>query len=109
MSQVADFEPIDVLYKHFHDAIRAELVSLEAALSRLDAAAASGTLTSELQSLKDRYIFLQQIYNYHSSVEDEVCTPPPSPEFATSLLSRSEYDILCCLRDAQSVLNQGAS
>ena len=72
----SQFAPIDVLYKHFHDAIRAELVSLEAVLGRLDAARASGSLTSELQALKDRYTFLQHIYSYHSSVEDEV---PPLP------------------------------
>ena len=71
------FAPINVLYKHFHDAIRAELVSLETALSRLDAATVSGTLSTDLLALKDRYVFLQQIYGYHSNVEDEVrpCLP----------------------------------
>ncbi len=72
------FAPINVLYKHFHDAIRAELVSLETALGKLDTATVSGTLSADLLALKDRYVFLQQIYGYHSNVEDEVrpCLPP---------------------------------
>ena len=71
------FAPINVLYKHFHDAIRAELILLEAALGRLDAGAHTGTLRQDLQKLKDRYAFLQQIYGYHSSVEDEVSRRTP--------------------------------
>ena len=67
----AAFAPINVLYKHFHDAIRAELVSLETALGQLDTATVSGTLSADLLALKDRYGFLQQIYGYHSNVEDE--------------------------------------
>ncbi len=66
------FAPVNLLYLHFHDAIRAELVSLETALGELEAATALGTLSTDLLALKDRYVFLQQIYGYHSNVEDEV-------------------------------------
>ena len=66
------FAPLNLLYLHFHDAIRAELVSLETALGKLEATTTVGTLTLDLLALKDRYVFLQQIYGYHSNVEDEV-------------------------------------
>ena len=64
--------PISFLYEHFHNAIRAELQSVSALVLALDSSPAS-SISSRLQDLRERYRFLEQIYKYHSSVEDEVC------------------------------------
>jgi hypothetical protein len=63
--------PINFFYSHFHDSIRAELAVLDASVSSLEPAGEQ-ELLSRLQQLKERYHFLEQIYKYHSSVEDEV-------------------------------------
>jgi hypothetical protein len=63
--------PINFFYSHFHDSIRAELNVLDASVSSLEPASEQ-ELLPRLQQLKERYRFLEQIYKYHSSVEDEV-------------------------------------
>jgi hypothetical protein len=74
--------PINFFYSHFHDSIRAELTVLDTSVSSLEPAGEQ-ELLSRLQQLKERYHFLEQIYKYHSSVEDEVRGPqagrPPGP------------------------------
>lgn len=67
--------PINYIYTHLHDSIRAELDTLAEAVTALQAAgAASGGagLGEGLRALRERYHFLEQVYKYHSSVEDEV-------------------------------------
>ena len=84
--------PINVIYSHLHDSIRAELDALAAAVVALQqkgaagggaaggggdggggaAAGAASGLRAELEALQERYSFLEQVYTYHSSVEDEV-------------------------------------
>ncbi len=65
------FSPIQFIYKHLHDAIRAELDFLGQQVHALDGNA-NMTLEHSLTLLKTRYKFLTNIYKYHSSVEDEV-------------------------------------
>ncbi|KAL4436350.1 hypothetical protein ABPG77_009912 [Micractinium sp. CCAP 211/92] len=70
--------PINYIYTHLHDSIRAELDTLAEAVTALQAAgAASGGagLGEGLRALRERYHFLEQVYKYHSSVEDEVVYP----------------------------------
>jgi zinc finger-like protein len=70
--------PINYIYSHLHDSIRAELDTLAAAVLALQQAGASSGgagLRSELAALQERYRFLEQVYKYHSSVEDEVVYP----------------------------------
>lgn len=72
--------PINVIYSHLHDSIRHELDALAAAVVALQqkgaaggpASGGSGGLAVELEALRERYRFLEQVYTYHSSVEDEV-------------------------------------
>jgi hypothetical protein len=81
------FAPLRFLYTHLHDAIRSELDALSAAVLELEASRRAGTVGDEgnsgahvedgdlearLLRLQDRYRFLEQVYKYHSSVEDEV-------------------------------------
>jgi len=69
------FPPINYIYTHLHDSIRSELDTLASAVLDLQQAgtASSGTGLSEgLRALRERYRFLEQVYKYHSSVEDEV-------------------------------------
>lgn len=63
--------PINLIYQHFHNSIRAELDALSELARGLDGAAGTG-LEHLLQSLRSRYQFMEQVYRYHSSVEDEV-------------------------------------
>jgi zinc finger-like protein len=96
--------PVLFLYRHFHDAIRAELSSLSAAARLLSSADSSTSnasefadasacdqandqiqsragstqeeaLQSRLSVISARYVFLSQVHSYHSSVEDEVVYP----------------------------------
>lgn len=89
--------PLVVFYVQLHDAIRRELESLNTiALSveeyhtllheriPLDAAlegtkggtdSSLGTSSENIDVLKRRYRFLEQVYKYHSSIEDEVLYP----------------------------------
>lgn len=71
------YPPINFFYTHFHNAIRGELESLAKWVRDLEPAATgpaqqSDVLGAKLQELRERYRFLEQIYKYHSSVEDEV-------------------------------------
>jgi hypothetical protein len=63
--------PIHFLYGHLHNSIRTELDNLSNWVLALEADNEEG-LQQELQHLKERYHFLEQVYKYHSSVEDEV-------------------------------------
>ena len=67
-----DGAPVNFVYLHVHNAIRSELVSLEAGVKELVSETASDALLIKLAALKERYTFLERIYKYHSSVEDEV-------------------------------------
>lgn len=65
------YPPINFFYSHFHDSIRNELDLLSQSVLDL-ALSAQEDLQERLASLKSRYRFLEQVYKYHSSVEDEV-------------------------------------
>ena len=68
--------PLLFFYTHLHDAIRAELDALSEAMLRLEGGAqgprAPEQIAKDLGHLRARYRFLEQVYKYHSSVEDEV-------------------------------------
>eukprot|EP00192_Tetraselmis_astigmatica_P000948 CAMPEP_0117679692 /NCGR_PEP_ID=MMETSP0804-20121206/17947_1 /TAXON_ID=1074897 /ORGANISM="Tetraselmis astigmatica, Strain CCMP880" /LENGTH=1249 /DNA_ID=CAMNT_0005489125 /DNA_START=485 /DNA_END=4234 /DNA_ORIENTATION=- len=68
------YPPINIIYQHFHDSIRAELSSLAELAKELEHAS-EVELIEVLQALKQRYKFMEQVYRYHSSVEDEVVYP----------------------------------
>ena len=63
--------PLKFIYSRFHDSIRSELDTLSQSVLALHTGADQGLL-DRLLALKERYHFLEQVYNYHSSVEDEV-------------------------------------
>ena len=63
--------PINFFYSHFHNSIRNELDTLSQYMSEL-ASASQENIHGRLTILKNRYRFLEQVYKYHSSVEDEV-------------------------------------
>ena len=64
------FPPINFIYGHFHNSIRAELGLLAERVRSLEA---PGEGVGEmLADLRERYKFLEQVYKYHSTVEDEV-------------------------------------
>lgn len=63
--------PINFLYGHLHNSIRTELDNLSQWVLSLEADNEED-LQQRLQHLKERYHFLEQVYKYHSSVEDEV-------------------------------------
>lgn len=65
------YPPIDFFYRHFHNSIRDELSVLAGWVSSLDVCAES-EINNKLLDLKARYKFLEQVYKYHSHVEDEV-------------------------------------
>mgnify|MGYP006287899773 CR=1 FL=1 len=66
------FPPIDFFYRHFHNSIRDELATLAGWAKGLDATAPEAEVNPKLQDLRSRYKFLEQVYKYHSNVEDEV-------------------------------------
>ena len=69
--------PLLFFYTHLHDAIRSELDTLGEAVLRLEAHAGDpAELEPRLARLRGRYLFLEQVYKYHSSVEDEVRGAP---------------------------------
>ena len=70
------YAPINVIYQHFHNSIRAELRSLAELAHDLETAT-GGELDKVLHILRERYRFMEQVYRYHSSVEDEVSSAPP--------------------------------
>lgn len=63
--------PIHFLYGHLHNSIRTELDNLSSWVLALEADNEQDLL-QRLLHLKERYHFLEQVYKYHSSVEDEV-------------------------------------
>lgn len=63
--------PLLFFYTHLHDAIREELDSLAEAVLQLENNEVE-KIASQLTHLRARYRFLEQVYKYHSSVEDEV-------------------------------------
>lgn len=63
--------PINFLYGHLHNSIRTELNNLATWALSLEADNEQDLL-ERLLHLKERYHFLEQVYKYHSSVEDEV-------------------------------------
>lgn len=65
------YAPINFIYSHFHNSIRSELDLLATSVRGLDPAGGPH-LEARLQELRQRYRFLEQLYKYHSSVEDEV-------------------------------------
>lgn len=65
------FPPINFIYGHFHNSIRAELSLLADRVRSLEVPAEG--VESMLTDLRERYKFLEQVYKYHSAVEDEVC------------------------------------
>jgi hypothetical protein len=65
-------EPLRFIYTHLHDSIRAELDLLSELVAGLQAAGSAPGYEHRLLELKDKYRFLEQVYKYHSSVEDEV-------------------------------------
>ena len=65
--------PLLFFYTHLHDAIRAELDALSELVLKLESSVgAEKEIEAQLVYLRDRYRFLEQVYKYHSSVEDEV-------------------------------------
>ena len=64
--------PINLIYSHYHNAIRSELSRLTSNTNELESLT-QGKLLGHLKDLKTRFRFLEKIYKYHSSVEDEVC------------------------------------
>lgn len=75
-SAASSFSPIHFIYTHLHNAIRAELDFLGQQVQALEPAldVQANDLERHLTSLNTRYKFLTNIYKYHSSVEDEVCS-----------------------------------
>lgn len=66
--------PINLIYSHYHNAIRSELSRLTTNTNELESLP-HGRLVGHLQDLKTQFRFLEKIYKYHSSVEDEVRCP----------------------------------
>lgn len=64
------FAPVRFVYKYLHDAITCELEFLARGLEEVDDEKPDAG--GALKVLLERYQFLQQIYTYHSTVEDEV-------------------------------------
>ena len=64
--------PINLIYSHYHNAIRSELDRLSKTVNKLEKSSVS-KLADRLLALKTQYRFLAKVYKYHSSVEDEVC------------------------------------
>ncbi|GIL45357.1 hypothetical protein Vafri_2604 [Volvox africanus] len=73
VSPLTRFPPINFIYGHFHNSIRAELSILADRVRSLEVPTEG--VGSMLSDLRERYKFLEQIYKYHSAVEDEVLYP----------------------------------
>lgn len=63
---------MNFVYLHVHNAIRDELLVLEAGVKELLRQRQPEQLQEGLAALRERYTFLERVYKYHSSVEDEV-------------------------------------
>ena len=68
--------PINLIYSHYHNAIRAELTRLSQNANELEKLS-SGKLGDRLAALRTQCRFLEKIYKYHSCVEDEVSEGSP--------------------------------
>lgn len=86
MMPVAEQPPIHFFYTHFHDSIRLELDELAVRMRYLETAGEQH-LHALLIELTDSYRFLEQVYKYHSSVEDEVRLLVHQQIFAVRVLS----------------------
>lgn len=75
--------PMNLIYLHYHNAIRAELDRVASSVNELEKAPTSD-ISDRLSALKKQYRFLEKIYKYHSSVEDEV-----TPVSATSYFNQT--------------------
>ena len=64
--------PLNFIYSHLHNSIRSELNALNQIVLALEPANSEHELMGRLVGLKERYCFLESVYKYHSSVEDEV-------------------------------------
>lgn len=71
VAKASKHPPINFFYSHFHNSIRNELDMLSQSMSELSSASQE-KIHGRLTILKNRYRFLEQVYKYHSSVEDEV-------------------------------------
>lgn len=71
ISSVLRCPPINLIYLHYHNAIRAELNRLSKSVNELEKSSPT-KVTDRLSVLKTQYRFLEKVYKYHSSVEDEV-------------------------------------
>ncbi len=71
--------PVNFVYLHVHNAIRDELLVLEAGVKDLLRQEQPEQLQAEVSALRERYTFLERIYKYHSSVEDEASTGRTQP------------------------------
>jgi hypothetical protein len=97
--------PINFFYSHFHDSIRAELDVLDASVSSLEPANDEQDLITRLKDLKSRYRFLEQIYKYHSNVEDEVRLLATGPQRRCCCRRlTSPGCALACMHDACAVM-----
>ncbi|KAF5841828.1 hypothetical protein DUNSADRAFT_10891, partial [Dunaliella salina] len=65
---IPQYPPINFFYVHLHDSIRSELELLAALVGNL-------AEDAPLEELQERFKFLGQLNQYHSSVEDEVVYP----------------------------------
>lgn len=74
--------PINLIYSHYHNAVRAELDRLSENASELEKVSA-GKVGDRLIALRTQCRFLEKIYKYHSSVEDEVCKADHTPGLTT--------------------------
>lgn len=63
--------PINLIYLHYHSSIRAELDRMLKAVTALESEKEEN-LGDRLTGLKRQCRFLEKVYKYHSSVEDEV-------------------------------------
>ena len=80
--------PINLIYSHYHNAIRTELTRLSKNANDLENTT-TGKLGDRLAALRTQCRFLEKIYKYHSCVEDEVRSnifllPLPTPAFLHS-------------------------
>lgn len=73
--------PIDLIYKHLHNRIKLALdeqlkkvIELGDLQNPSHVPSALLRAHGQLQRLQDNYLFLEQVYKYHSLVEDEVST-----------------------------------
>lgn len=66
--------PLVVFYMQLHNAIRRELGGLHVIAMSMEKCQ-TDSISGNLNVLKWRYTFLEQVYKYHSSIEDEVLYP----------------------------------